>query len=743
MSRGDDGLRVRDLVGGEGPPRPRRRGPRAEAGDDGARSPVPQVVVETGGDEDSDGGAQLPFDPALLARGVWRRRRLVAAVLAASLVLSLAAALALPSDTWRVWTTVLRKSEQKEYLVTGTQPIVKLQIYSMPTLLRLVKVASNLDAVIERTGLEGVAPADLSRRITVENPRDTQLIEIILDWPDPDQAVAVVNVLAEVFVAEVDRLQKLEAIEAYDYLAGEQQAIRGRISVLERDLVTFKEEHEVVELSEQTGRLLQQLAEFDALARKERLDADMAEIAARRTAAELAEQAPTIVSSTFVRRPVQSRLVELETELAAALSVYTDEAPQVRELRDEVARVQELARRGVEEQLAEQTVSRNPVIASLEQTLVDRRVEAATRQARADGYTAVAADLRRRLLELPALESRLAELSQQLDTLRRLEGVVSSRVEEVRIIRDSTAGNLSIMQPARRPEYPQPSPARLVAVAGTVLGFGFALALATALELGDRRVKALSEVQSVLGVRPLGELGELEPGEVLVAGRRSGAVVDAHREIATSLLQDRPAGQGWVVMVTGAGAFEGRTSLVVNLAEVASRRGLEIVVVDADLRDPGLSELAPRLGVEPPERGLSDVLRGDAPVEDALAAAAVPGPTWLLAGTDPDPELLAGPVFAEVAATLAERFDLVLLDAPPALPPSEALMVATVADAVMLVVEAFGLDRAAHRLAIERLQSAGAEIVGAVLTKVPAGYQSPYVAASGRLRTAREASDAG
>jgi uncharacterized protein involved in exopolysaccharide biosynthesis len=405
--RGDDDFRVRDLVDGE-PPDPEQRtdrksqsGPdlppvRTGAADRGAKIAddgpmVPQVVVETGGGaEEEQGGPILPVDLSVLLTGLRRRLPLILGIFAAFAVISLLAALAVRDHDWRVFATVLRKSEQKEFLVTGSnQPIVKLQTYTMPTLLRLVKATENLEQARAEAGMESVDTSELSRSILVENPKDTEIIEVIMDWPEPRQAEALVNSLVEVFVEHVDRLQKLEAIQAHDYLSGELETVRARIAELDDAFVSFKEEHEVIELSDQAGRLLQQIAEFDALASKERLDAEMAQRVFEQAQVELAGQRPTVVGSVYVRRPVQTRLVELETELAAAMSVYTDETPKVKELQDEIALVQDLLRRGVEEDLEESTISRNPVVDALEQTLVDRRVEAVSRMARAEGYERV------------------------------------------------------------------------------------------------------------------------------------------------------------------------------------------------------------------------------------------------------------------------------------------------------------------------------------------------------------------
>ncbi|QQR75651.1 MAG: hypothetical protein IPJ17_08800 [Holophagales bacterium] len=730
--RPPEGLRVRDLIDDlpsgapSGVTPPPLLPPPAES--PSPPSPLlppmlPQVVVETGGNRE-EASAGLPFDPRLLLLGIWRRRLQVAAI--AGLVAFAAVAVALLTRTreWQVWVTILRKREQKEFLVTSNTPIVKLQVYSMPTVLRLVKVNENLRAVIDGLKL-GVEPAALSQRIRVENPKDTDLVEILVTWPDRQQAVEIANTLGRAFVANVDRLQKLEAIQAYDYLSTQLAETRARTGALEQQLVAFKEKNGVVKLSEQAGRLIEKLSEFESLAEKERLDAGMAADAMRTTRDELAKQSGTVVASTYVKKPVQVRLLELQTRLADLLSVYTEESAQVLELRDDIARVEELARQGLEEQLYEKTVSRNPVLSVLEQALVERTVEAASREARAAGYAAVRDRFRAELLQLPEVEAQLARLQQDLDTLSEVEKTLAARVEEVRIIRDSTAANFSIMQEARLPDDPVPGKAKLIVALGLLLGVALGVAVALGRELLDSRLKASSEVERALGTVPLGEIPELAAQQLPLVVTTAGAPgSEAFRELLTQVLLRRPEKGNWTLLLSGASHLEGRTTVALNLAFAAAQRGLDVCVVDASPRKPSLGPLAPRLGLDVQAPGLVAALRGEV---DAVAALQRPvnGGPWFLTVDErrqPAHELFAGPAAAQVLAALAARFPLVLLDGPPVLAGTEALLAAPLVDGILFVAEAHGEPRAAHREALARLGTTRTPVIGTILNRVQTAY---------------------
>lgn len=727
MNDSGDDLRVRDLLSGDPPPGlPPSVPPAApKAPAEPAPPALPQVIVETGGEREET-AAGLPFDPALLLVGLRRRRAQILLVAAAIFVLGLVAALFARTHEWEVWVTILRKREQKEFLVTSNTPIVKLQVYSMPTVMRLVKVNENLKAVIDELGLD-VDTATLSQRVRVENPKDTDLVEILVTWNDPARAVAIANALARAFVVNVDRLQKLEAIQAFDYLSAQLAETRTRDRAVEAQLVAFKEENSVVKLSEQAGKLIEKLSEFDALAEKERLDAGMAADALAVTRRELERQEGTVVSSVFVKKPLQVRLLELQTKLADLLSVYTEESAQVKEARDEIARIEDLARQGLEEQLYESTVSRNPVLSVLEQALVEKSVESASREARARGYAAVRDRYRAELLTLPEVEAELARLQQDFDTLDEVEKTLASRVEEVRIIRDSTAANFSIMQEARVPEYPLPTPAKWIALLGLVGGLGAGVALALLRELADTRLKGLREVERALGVPALGEVPLLSGERAPLVGEGDPAL-EAFRQLLTRLLLLRSAPGGWKVLLTGAAHLEGRTTVALNLARVAASRGQAVCVVDGQPRKPSLEALAPRLGLDARAAGLAQLLAGKASLAEVLRRPDPSGPSYLQSGPGLTPEALAGANTAERLDELAAASDLVLIDGPPVLVGSETMLLAQACDAVVWVAAAFGEPRAAHREALARLAGARVPVLGAVLNKVTAEYADPFFA---------------
>jgi len=192
---------------------------------------------------------------------------------------------------------------------------------------------------------------------------------------------------------------------------------------------------------------------------------------------------------------------------------------------------------------------------------------------------------------------------------------------------------------------------------------------------------------------------------LVVLGAPGSAAAEQYRVLYQRLLQLASRRPLRVVAVTSAARREGRTTTAANLALTAAQDGRTALLVEADLRRPslaGLFGLAPRAG-------LAEVLDGTAELGQAIARV---GPLAILcAGEARDLEITRRPRAAAVVEQLRAAYDLVVLDAPPALAFADGDRLAAAADAALLVVRAGSTPRQVVRLALESLGDRAAGIV--------------------------------
>jgi len=181
------------------------------------------------------------------------------------------------------------------------------------------------------------------------------------------------------------------------------------------------------------------------------------------------------------------------------------------------------------------------------------------------------------------------------------------------------------------------------------------------------------------------------------------------------------------LVVTSAGVGEGKSTTLANLAVVSAQAGRRVILVDADLRRPTLHEI---FGLDN-RVGLTTAMMDEAALASPpFQATSVEGLSVLTSGPlPPNPaELMGSRRMEEVIAALARQADQVLFDTPPVVAVTDAAVLATRVDGVLLVISAGKTRREVARTAVQRLRQINARLVGTVLTNVPlgAGFKGYY-----------------
>jgi capsular exopolysaccharide synthesis family protein len=227
---------------------------------------------------------------------------------------------------------------------------------------------------------------------------------------------------------------------------------------------------------------------------------------------------------------------------------------------------------------------------------------------------------------------------------------------------------------------------------------------------------------------------------------------EAYRVLRTNLRYARPDAPPRRVLVTSAGAGEGKSTTVANLGVALAQAEQRVLLVDADLRKPILHTVFQR------ERtvGLSGYLAGDTTLDAAILTTAIPGLSLIPSGSiPPNPaELLGSKRMQDLLDVTRTRFDLVLLDSPPILAVSDACALAPLVDGVLLVVRSGRLPGSELRRASEQVEAVHGRIVGAILNDFEPRdngysrryydrYESYYYTGNGKTDTGRRASRRG
>lgn len=303
-------------------------------------------------------------------------------------------------------------------------------------------------------------------------------------------------------------------------------------------------------------------------------------------------------------------------------------------------------------------------------------------------------------------------------------GLFQQRLDQLQVDSALASGGAQLVTPASTPAEPfEPTPVRN-AVLAVVLGLLFGVGLAFLREHLDDSIRGKDDFEravpglAVLGLIPLvADWKDKDRGRLVSVSDPTSSAAEAYRILRTSIQfmgLDRAVK---VIQVTSPNAREGKTTTVTNLAVAFAASGLRTVAVDCDLRRPRLHEF---FGLDN-ATGFTSVLLGQVAISKALQPVAGQDRLLVLPSgpLPPNPsELLSSGRTAGLLQSIADQADIVLVDTPPALPVTDALVLSQRVDATVIVATAGTTTQKAAARAVEMLRQVNAPVVGAVLNGV-------------------------
>ena len=561
-------------------------------------------------------------------------------------------------------------------------------------------------------------PAAFLRGHLSLNPQaDTNLVHVVVEYPDPVKAALFANVIAEVYKDQNLARAQNAATEALQWLQDRKGEYEARKLASDERVHTFKHDNNLLGVDERYNTTLETLSEVQTAwndAHTELISSEAEYLALRDmvNSEDWARLATHFAREDRVLDSIQARYVELEQEKVRLGVRYLDDYPEMERLSKEIE--------GVRQQLRGRTLE----IVSARKAQVDvlARRDKALRD-RLDGLEGEVELLDKKLIELQFLEGEAArdeELYKSLD--KRMSEVDLSQfvqANNIRVVDVAIPGDKAV-----RPNMPVN-----VAMA-LVLGLLGGAALSFLAEYLDNTVKSRDDLERIIGVPMLGYVPLIDPAElaalpsnrdraIFVHARPRSAVAECLRSVRTNIMfrtQQRTSHAPFrTLLVTSAAPREGKSFMSSNLATIIAMTGSRVLLIDADLRRPNIH----RLFELPNDRGLSDVLSGELPLEGVIRPSHVPGLDLIVAGPiPPNPSELLGNERMQNIKSMIRGYDVVIIDTPPVTVVADPMVLTPLADGLLLVVESNRTSKSMVTQAVGRLEQMGIRILGAVVNKL-------------------------
>jgi capsular exopolysaccharide synthesis family protein len=581
---------------------------------------------------------------------------------------------------------------------------------------RVVENLSLADAAAQGQGSNNLAlrvenkAEELLENLTVTPVRDSRLVELSYTSQSPQDAARIANGFADSFVQRsIDRRYEAAA-KTRDFLSEQLKTTRVKLNEAERALVRYAKANNIIMSTGQgeSGDVSTSLTTTSLAT----LNAALAEAQQRRIAAEQRyRQAGAITENQAATASLRSEKAKLEAEYREKSTYLGTEYPEMVRLREKIDALNEAISR--ESRTASSSLAAEFRAAQAEENALRARVQ----------------QLSGSVLEEQDLSAEYKVLQREVDTQRSLYQALLEQYNQIGVAESLGSPAGIIVDRAKVPDTPYTPNVPRNLILGLLLGLGIGVSLALLYEFLTDRIRTADDVRDKLRQPLLGAIPKIKRGEDIAAELVSplSPISEAYGSLVTTLQYSTNQGMPVVLAVTSATAAEGKSTTSLVIAKRLAASGKRVLLMDADLRRPSFVFDADQ------EAGLSQLLTGNSSLEENLTRTIFNGLYVLQAGpVPPNPSLLLNSEeMRQIIASLRKSFDHVIVDCPPALGFADAMILGSLSDGVVLIVESGRSRRRVVLEAIASLQGAGNKILGVALTKCAAdtvayGYDYGY-----------------
>jgi succinoglycan biosynthesis transport protein ExoP len=558
---------------------------------------------------------------------------------------------------------------------------------------------------------------------------NTRIIDIHYRSPNRELAARIVNTLANTYIEQNFKTRFESTMQASDWLSRQLVDLQMKVETSQEKLVRYQKDHQLLGIDDKQNITTDKLDELNkelTTAETERIEKEslyqLAESgdadSAASVAAEGASPGHTAAGSSALLDKLQAEKADLKIQVAELGTQFGPAYPKIAQLNNQLKEIDSQVQAEMKKITAR---LRGDYLAALQQ---ENLLRAAFEQQ----------EQQENKMNESAIEYSF--LKRDFETNRTLYEGLLQKLKEAGVTAGLRSNNIREVDIARTPASPaEPNIPRNLGFA-FVLGLTSGIGLAFVLEGIDNTVRTPEQANAIsglpaLGLIPLGSkngadnntkqglvvASAKEVVELITQSRPQSQMAESYRALRTSLLLTSLGAPPKTILITSALPREGKTTTSVNTAIVLAQKGARVLLIDADLRRPSVHKtlgLGPRIG-------LSNILTGGATLQQAVVQSSLLPNLYILPAGTPPPnpaELMASAQMVELLSELRDQYDHLVLDTPPVLSVTDAVVLSPRTDAVVLVIRCAQTTKPALRRARDILVQVNARVAGVLLNAV-------------------------
>jgi capsular exopolysaccharide synthesis family protein len=575
------------------------------------------------------------------------------------------------------------------------------------------RLAQLFDGISAKVGLAPAPPPDgpipeaalvgaFLSRVSVEPVKNTRLVDVSFISASPEFAARAANQLVRNYVAQNADVRQYRVSSGLAWLEEELERQKAKVEASERALASYREEQNAVSLEDRQNIVVARLTQLNdavtkaktSLVQKESLYNQVKSL----TPGTPVDSIPAILQNQYIQS-LKTQLADLERDKANLSERYGDKHPEIIKINASIKD----ASRQLDQELAK----------AIDAIRNDYQAAAAEEK----GLTVSLEEQKGAAMSLGRKNVSYTVLERDAQSNRQVYESLLAREKELRVHASSRGNNVRLVEDAEIPGSPYSPNLRRSMLLASIAGLALAFGLVFLLGYLDDTIKTPEDIASKLNAPFLGLVPKVRAGfSPLLTPQSPHEFGEAFRSLRTALAFSNSGSVGRVILVTSSQPLEGKTTTACNLAIALSLSGERVLLIDADLRRPNVAKT---LGVEPGV-GLSHLLTGQASSRDAVRETGTANLWVMTAGhVPPNPsELLASEKMGALLDPSNGWFDWVIVDAPPVLAVTDAVILAPMVSGVAFVVRSELTPQRHVKRALDTLMTGQPRLLGLVLNGV-------------------------
>ena len=577
--------------------------------------------------------------------------------------------------------------------------------------------------------------------------RETQTINIALESLNPDEAALILNELVfQYYSNDLERVSNAAGRVRY-FLEEQINDIEPKLAAIERQLSDFLEKEGVVDLEENAKQLIQKSAEFEAQLFTARAELSIVLDQLDYLTSQLNEKKKHALNNRLqVANSLILRLREEIANLERTLIKYNPDDPEVVRSKKQIKIQKERLKEETEILLQYGYMPGEMDPMSINQTILRQVVELETQKVslktKVDEYGKLNAYYKGLIEEIPSTSISYIQLERERQTHERIYLLMKERYEEARIQEASQISNVYVIDKA----VPKYGPIRPKTNLNILLGFIFGLAAGIGVillrEFMDNSIRSKEDLErlglTVLGIIPSMSIDKAKKvldkkysstddfrNRLISHFKPRSPISESFRSLRTNLELSGTDISVSSLVVTSAGASEGKSTVISNLAIAYAQFGMKVLLVDGDMRKPTIHKMFST----PKKPGLANMITKRSKMDESIFKTEIDNLYVMPAGSlPPNPsELLGSRAMKELYTQLRKQFDKIFFDAPPLMAVTDAALLGSMTDGVLLVARAGEAQKEVVVHLQQEMKNTQIRIAGTVLNDVnPKNTSSGY-----------------